>query len=71
MIKYIISKLKIWRLSLEILQVKEEIREHFIQLESRKERFGMELDVDRIHQQFKNLKLKEVRELESKIRQLK
>lgn len=71
MIRRIISLYKIWRLKREIKTIEMEIEEFYLKLLSRNEEFQQNLDIEKIHQRFINLRNIEKKELNRQIKELK
>ncbi len=66
-----ISLYKIWRLKREIRTIEMEIEEFYLKLLSRNEEFQQNLDIEKLHQRFINLRNIEKKELNRQIKELK
>jgi hypothetical protein len=71
MIRRMISLYKIWRLKREIRTIEMEIEEFYLKLLSRNEEFQQNLDIEKLHQRFINLRNIEKKELNRQIKELK
>ena len=71
MIRRMISLYKIWRLKREIRTIEMEIEEFYLKLLSRNDEFQQNLDIEKLHQRFINLRNIEKRELNRQIKELK
>lgn len=71
MIKRIIHWYKIWQLKKEINTIHREIEQFYLNLMCRNKEFQQNLDIEKLHQKFINLRNIEVRELNRQIKQLK
>jgi hypothetical protein len=66
-----ISLYKIWKLKREIRTIEIEIEEFYLKLLSRNDEFQQNLDIEKLHQRFINLRNIEKRELNRQIKELK
>ena len=71
MIKNIVKGVKIWSLKRQLKSIEEEIEEFYLILASRNDEFKKNLDIDKIHQKFINLRNIEKKELNRQISELK
>ena len=71
MIRRIISLYKIWKLKREIVMIEREIDEFYLTLMSRNTEFQQNLDIEKLHQKFINLRNIEKKELNRQIKELK
>ena len=71
MIKNIVKGVKIWSLKRQLKSIEEEIEEFYLILSSRNDEFKKNLDIDKIHQKFINLRNIEKKELNRQISELK
>ena len=71
MIRKMISLYKIWKLKREIRTIEMEIEEFYLKLLSRNDEFQQNLDIEKLHQRFINLRNIEKRELNRQIKELK
>lgn len=71
MIRKMISLYKIWKLKREIRTIEIEIEEFYLKLLSRNDEFQQNLDIEKLHQRFINLRNIEKRELNRQIKELK
>ena len=71
MIRRIISLYKIWKLKREIDAIEREIDQFYLTLMSRNNEFQQNLDIEKLHQRFINLRNIEKRELSRQIKELK
>lgn len=71
MIRRIISLYKIWKLKREIVMIEREIEEFYLTLMSRNTEFQQNLDIEKLHQKFINLRNIEKKELNRQIKELK
>jgi hypothetical protein len=71
MIRRIVSLYKIWRLKREIKTIEREIEEFYLTLMSRNTEFQQNLDIEKLHQRFINLRNIEKKELNRQIKELK
>jgi len=62
---------KIWRLKREIKTIEREIEEFYLTLMSRNTEFQQNLDIEKLHQRFINLRNIEKKELNRQIKELK
>lgn len=71
MFKKILSKYKVWLLKREIRSIEREIDDFYLTLMSRNDEFQRNLDIEKLHQKFINLRNVEKRELNRQIKELK
>jgi len=71
MIRRIISLYKIWKLKREIDAIEREIDQFYLTLMSRNNEFQQNLDIEKLHQRFINLRNIQKRELSRQIKELK
>ena len=62
---------KIWKWKREIVTIEREIDDFYLTLMSRNEEFQQNLDIEKLHQRFVNLRNIEVKELNRQIKELK